>query len=113
MADASSHFAAATIAVIKPLWFPAVGEEPVGEETAVAAGLWTGGKWQGQKLQPPQHSPLPTCLLCSPPQGSRTTARGIIMDHLQVAVMWKSNPRYNHCAAVTATAAGIASSLLG
>lgn len=52
MADASSHFAAATIAVIKPLWFPAVGEEPVGEETAVAAGLWTGGKWQGQELQP-------------------------------------------------------------
>lgn len=35
-ADAFSCLAAATIPVIKALWFPALGEEP-----AVAAGLWT------------------------------------------------------------------------
>lgn len=53
----------------------------------------------------------PTALLlhCSPAEGSRTTAQSIIMDHLQAAVVWKSNPRYNHCTAVTGTAPGIAS----
>lgn len=32
MADAFLCLAAATILVIMPLWLPAVGEEPVGEE---------------------------------------------------------------------------------
>lgn len=40
MADAFPCLAAATILAIKPLWFPAVGEEPDSGAVVVAAGLW-------------------------------------------------------------------------
>lgn len=68
MADAFSCLAAATVPA-KPLWPPAVGEEP-----EVAAGLWPGGKWRGKSPHSTAH--------CSP----------VCTAHYHK----NHSPRYNH-----------------